>query len=230
MRSRKHTNENISSKEIAILQPYVPFANTYSPALFCSSSNYKCWDARSLHLVMLHLHRGRISECLAIMINVEVERVLRRDRSTEQGCCEDEGRKAEWDGKKEGKSRVSNSRPGGEWARHASTKWDWILWPCRTTFGSRSARLSPLRSVRPIPPHLSTVAADLGGVEVPLPATPDPGLSHRLEKFGDLHLFPWARDFYILVRGAPRVIATVTTDDRKDSPAIRAHLDERNAR
>lgn len=28
-------------------------------------------DARLLHLVMLHLHYERISECLAIMINVE---------------------------------------------------------------------------------------------------------------------------------------------------------------
>jgi len=119
---------------------------------------------------------------------------------------------------------VSNSRPGGEWARHASTKWDWTLWPCRTTFGSCSTRPSPLRSVRPIPSHLSSIAADLDSVEVPLPATPDlwsPAPSWEI--FDDLHLFPPQDGGGFL---CSRIIVTVTEGDRKDSPIIRAPLGE----
>lgn len=131
---------------------------------------------------------------------------------------------------REAESGVSNSRPGGEWARHASTKWDWTLWPCRTTFGSCSVRLSPLRSVRPIPPPspLPSRAADLDGVEVPLPATPD-SCSPRA-------ILRNIRGFTFISYGGcgggflcSRIIVTVTRGDRKDSPIIRALLGERSA-
>lgn len=52
--------------------------------------------------------------------------------------------------------------------------------------------------------------------------------SRHFKKFGDLHLFLPGGDFY--VRCAPRRIVTVTRDDHKDLPVIRALSSERNAR
>jgi len=135
-------------------------------------------------------------------------------RRNGMGCCEQTTlrrtgmqRDAEIDRKEERERErgegagVSNSRPGGEWARHASTKWDWTLWPCRTTFGSCSARPSPLRSVRPIPSHLSTISQPTSTVsKFHYRRRPICGPPRHLEKYSTIYIYflrGMEVDFYV---------------------------------